>query len=62
MKMTMEAFKEKYDKAVQKVLDNPVKGLKGEEKVNAKTQITMMLTGMLLFHQLKKELFGEEEC
>ena len=62
-KITMKEFKEKYDEAVQKVLANPVKGLKGEEEASSQTQFTMMLTGVLLFHQLKKELFGEEkEC
>lgn len=60
-KMTMKEFKEKYDEAVMKVLENPVEGLKGEEKASAKTQITITLTGMLLFHQLEKELFGEEK-
>lgn len=59
-KMTMKEFKEKYDEAVIKVLDNPIKGLKWEEKASAKTQITITLTGMLLFQQLEKELFGEE--
>lgn len=60
-KMTMKEFKEKYDEAVTKVLNNPVEGLKGGEKASAKTQITIILTGMLLFHQLEKELFGEEK-
>lgn len=60
-KMTMKEFKEKYDEAVQKVLSNPVKGLKGEKEASAKIQVQMMLTGVLLFHQLEKELFGEEE-
>lgn len=59
-KMTMKEFKEKYDEAVMKVLENPIEGLKGEEKASAKTQITITLAGMLLFHQLEKELFGEE--
>lgn len=31
-KMTMKEFKEKYDEAVEKVLENPVKGLKGEKE------------------------------
>lgn len=60
-KMTMKEFKEKYDEAVVNVLENPVKGLKGEEKASVKTQFTMMLTGVLLFKQLEKELFGEEK-
>ncbi len=46
-KMTMKEFKEKYEEAAMKVLENPVEGLKGEEKVSAKTQITIILTGML---------------
>lgn len=60
-KMTMKEFKEKYDEAVMKVLENPVKGLKGEEKAGVKTQMMMTMTGVLLFHQLEKELFGEEK-
>ena len=31
-KMTMKEFKEKYDEAVEKVLENPAKGLKGEKE------------------------------
>ena len=60
-KMTMKEFKEKYDEAVKKVLNNPTKGLKGEEKIDVGTQAMIMMTGVLLFHQLKKELFGEEQ-
>lgn len=60
-KMTMKEFKEKYDEAVEKVLENPVKGLKGEKETGVNTQVVMMMTGILLFHQLKKELFGEEQ-
>ena len=60
-KMTMKEFKEKYDEVVERVLDNPVKGLKGEEETDTHTQVMMMMTGVLLFHQLKKELFGEEQ-
>lgn len=60
-KMTMEEFKEKYDEAVKKVLKNPVKGLEGKKEADANTQVVMMMTGILLFHQLKKELFGEEQ-
>lgn len=59
-KMTMKEFKEKYEEAAMKVLENPVEGLKGKEKASAKIQITITLAGMLLFHQLEKELFGEE--
>lgn len=59
-KITMKEFKEKYDEAVNKVLENPVKGLKGEKETNVNTQVMMMMTGVLLFHQLEKELFGEE--
>lgn len=59
-KMTMEEFKEKYKKAVEEVLQNPVEDLDGKEELSAQSQITMMLTGMLLFHQLEKKLFGEE--
>lgn len=59
-KMTMEEFKEKYDEAVKEVLKNPVKGLEGEKEVDVNTEV-MMMTGVLLFHQLKKELFGEEQ-
>ena len=60
-KMTMEKFKEKYDEAVKKVLKNPVNRLKGEEEIDANTQVMMMLTGVLLFSQLRKELFREEQ-
>lgn len=60
-KMTMKEFKEKYDEAVEKVLENPVKGLKGEKETGVNTQVVMMMTEILLFHQLKKELFGEEQ-
>lgn len=60
-KMTMKEFKEKYDEAVEKVLENPVKGLKREKETGVNTQVVMMMTGILLFHQLKKELFGEEQ-
>lgn len=60
-KMTMKEFKEKYDEAVKKVLGNPVKGLEGEKETDVNTQVMMMMTGILLFHQLKKELFGEEQ-
>lgn len=60
-KMAMKEFKEKYDEAVEKVLENPVKGLKGEKETNVNTQVVMMMTGILLFRQLKKELFGEEQ-
>lgn len=60
-KMTMKEFKEKYDEAVEKVLENPAKGLKGEKETGVNTQAVMMMTGILLFHQLKKELFGEEQ-
>lgn len=59
--MTMKEFKEKYDEAVKKVLSNPTKGLKGEEETDVSTQVMIMMTGVLLFHQLKKELFGEEQ-
>lgn len=60
-KMTMEEFKEKYKKAVEEVLQNPVEDLDGKEELSAQSQITMLLTGLLLFHQLEKKLFGEEE-
>lgn len=60
-KMTMKEFKEKYDEAVEKVLENPVKGLKGEKETNVNTQVMIMMTGVLLFHQLEKELFEEEQ-
>ncbi len=60
-KMTMKEFKEKYDEAVVNVLENPVKGLKGEEEASIKTQLVITMTGVLLFQQLEKELFGEEE-
>lgn len=59
-KITMKEFKEKYDEAVNKVLKNPVKGLKDEKETDVNTQVMMMMTGVLLFHQLEKELFGEE--
>ena len=60
-KMTMKEFKEKYDEAVKKVLSNPTKGLKCKEETDCSTQVMMMMTGVLLFHQLKKELFEEEQ-
>ena len=60
-KMTMEKFKEKYDEAVEEVLKNPVKGLKNEKEIDISTQVMMMMTGVLLFRQLKKELFKEEQ-
>lgn len=60
-KMTIEKFKKKYDEAVKKVLKNPVSGLKGEEEIDTNTQLMMMLSGVLLFEQLKKELFREEQ-
>lgn len=59
--MTIEKFKEKYDEAVKKVLKKPVNGLKGEEEIDTDTQVIMMLLGVILFSQLKKELFEEEQ-
>lgn len=60
-KYTMNDFKEMFDKAKMEVLTNPTKGLKGEESEKAEAKVSLMLSGMLLFQQLEKELFGDEE-
>ncbi len=59
-KMTMKEFKEKYDKAVKKILSDPFKGLE-EKKTGANLQMAIMLSGIILFRQLEKELFKEEK-
>lgn len=55
-KMTIEKFKEKYDEAVEEVLKDPVKGLKNEKEIDCSTQVMMMMTGVILFRQLKKRI------
>lgn len=59
-KYTMNDFKEMFDKAKMEVLADPTKGLKGEDE-KGDARVSLMLSGMILFRQLEKELFGDEE-
>ena len=60
-KMTMKEFKKLFEDAKYKVLAEPTKNLKVDEDKRAKIDFSLMLGGMLLFHQLEEELFGEEK-
>lgn len=58
-KYTIEDFKEKYDKAVVEVLQNPA-GDQNKKKIDIQVEMSLMLSGILLFGMLKKKLFEEE--
>ena len=60
-KMTMKEFKKLFDDAKNKVLLEPTKNLKIDENKKSKIDFTLMLNGIILFHQLEEELFGEEK-
>lgn len=61
-KMTMKEFKKLFDDAKERILIEPTKGLKKvDEDKKAEIDFTLMLNGLLLFHQLEEELFGEEK-
>lgn len=61
-KMTMKEFKKLFEDARNKVLVEPTKGFKKvDENKKAEIDFTLMLNGLLLFHQLEEELFGEEK-
>lgn len=60
-KITMKEFKKLFEDAKNKVLVEPTKNLKIDENEKAKIDFSLMLGGILLFHQLEEELFGEEK-
>lgn len=59
-KMTMKEFEEKYDIAIIEVLIDPLKGLKEKNKY-VDLQSALSMAGVILFNQLKKELFKKKE-
>lgn len=62
-KYTMKEFKEMFDKAKMKVLNNPTEGGnhgdKSPEEI-AQMNFGLMLSGMIIFNALEKKLFKEE--
>lgn len=62
-KYTIKEFKEMFDKAVNETLKNPeVKNAdkKDGNHLNPEAKFSCMLAGMILFHTLEENLFGEE--
>ena len=60
-KMTMKEFKKLFEDARNRVLIEPTKGLKMEKDKEDKVNFALMINGLILFHQLENELFGEEK-
>lgn len=60
-KMTMKEFKELFEDARNRVLIEPTKKLKVDKDKRDKVDFSLMINGLLLFHQLEEELFGEEK-
>ena len=60
-KMTMKEFKELFENARNRVLIEPTKKLKVNEDKRNKVDLSLTLNGLILFHQLEEELFGEEK-
>lgn len=52
--------KEEYREKVANVLAEPIPK-EAQEETDAHTNLALMMAGMLLFQQLEKKLFGDDE-